>query len=143
MNLSKWFFGLLKLCKTMTFLEKMTIMNYNDGLYGLHHYVKNDFHTRMKQMCDTKFLQHGLKLGIPEAVFCRCSSKQVLLNILQIHRKAPVLESLFSKVKSLKTCNFIKKRLQLMCFSAKLAKLLRTPSFTEHLWWLLFGLKKN
>ena len=53
----------------------------------------------------------GLKLGIPEAVFRRCSSKQVFLNILQIHRKAPVSESLFNKVKDLKTCNFIKKRL--------------------------------
>ena len=54
----------------------------------------------------------GLKLGIPEAVFRRCSSKWVFLNILQTHRKAPVLESLFDKVKGLKACNFIKKRLR-------------------------------
>ena len=59
----------------MIFLEKITIMDYNNGLYDLHHYVKNDPHMGIKQMCDTKFLEHGLKLGIPEAVIRRCSAK--------------------------------------------------------------------
>ena len=35
-------------CKTMTFFEKIMIMYYNNGLYDLHYYVKNDLHTRMK-----------------------------------------------------------------------------------------------
>ena len=48
MNFSKRFFGWLNLYKTMTFLEKITIMDYNNGLYNLHHYVKNDPHSRMK-----------------------------------------------------------------------------------------------
>ena len=48
MNLSKRFFGLLNLYKTMTFLEKMAIMDGNNGLYDLHYYVKNHLHTRMK-----------------------------------------------------------------------------------------------
>ena len=61
------------------------------------------------------------------------------VNILQIYREAPVLKSLFNKVKGLKACNFIKKRPQHRCFPAKFVKRLRTP-FTEHLWWLLFGL---
>ena len=34
LNLSKWFFALLDLYKTMTFLEKM-IMDYNNGLHIL------------------------------------------------------------------------------------------------------------
>ena len=67
-------------------------------------------------MCDTKFLQHGLKLGIPEAAFRRYSSKYALLKILQIYRKTSVLESLFNKVKGMKPCNFVKKRLQHMFF---------------------------
>ena len=58
------------------------------------------------------------------------------------HRKVHLLESLFNKGKGLKTCNFIKKRLQHRCFPDKFVKLLRTYSFTEHLWWLLFGFQK-
>ena len=85
----------------------------------------------------------GLKLGIPESVFRRCSSKYLFLNILQTHWKAPVLESLFNEVKGLKACNLIKKRLQHRCFPAKFVKLLKKPSFTEHLWWLLFGFQKT
>ena len=94
-------------------------------------------------MCGTKFLEHELKLRIPEAAFRRCSSKLVFLQILQIHRRTPVLKSLFNKVKGLKTCNFIKNRLQHRCFPAKFVKLLWTPSFTEHLWWLLLGFQKT
>ena len=41
-------------------------------------------------------------------------------------RKITVLESLFNKVAGLKTCNFIKKRLQRRCFLVKFAKCLRT-----------------
>ena len=39
-----------------------------------------------------------------------------------IHRKAPVLESLFNKVACLKACNFIKKRLQHWCFLVDIGK---------------------
>ena len=48
-----------------------------------------------------------------------------------------MLESLFNKVEDLKTCNFIKKRLQHRCFPVKFCKFLRTFFFTEHLRWLL------
>ena len=37
-----------------------------------------------------------------------------------------MLESLFNEVAGMKTCNFIKKRLQHMCFHVKFAKFLRT-----------------
>ena len=43
----------------------------------------------------------------------------------------------------LKACNFIKKRLQYRCFPKKFAKFLRTPFFTEHLWWLLLSALKK
>ena len=33
--------------------------------------------------------------------------------------------------------DFIKKRLQHRCFPMKFVKLIRTPFFTKHLWWLL------
>ena len=92
-------------------------------------------------MCDTKFLQHGLKLGIPEAAFCRYSSKYALLKILQIYRKTSVLESLFNKVKDLKAYNFGKKRLQHMLFCENF-ETFENISFTEHLSWLLFGIQK-
>ena len=45
-----------------------------------------------------------------------------------IHKKAPGLESLFNKVGGLKTCNFIKKRLQHSCFPMNIAKFLRTSA---------------
>ena len=54
-----------------------------------------------------------------------------------MHMKAPVLESLFSKPAGLKTCNFIKKRLQHSCFHVNIVKFFRTSFFIEHLWWLL------
>ena len=54
----------------------------------------------------------------------------------KIHRRTPVLESLFNKVAGLKACNFIKNRLQHGCF-VKFANLLRTSFFKEHLRWLL------
>ena len=78
-------------------------------------------------MHEPKFSQ----LGFPEAVFRRCSSQQVFLKILQIHRKTLVLESLFNKFKGLKACNFIKKRLQHRSVPEKFTKLSRTLSFTE------------
>ena len=40
-----------------------------------------------------------------------------------------MLESLFNNVVSLKSCSFIRKRLQHRCFLAKFAKFLRTPIF--------------
>ena len=48
MDFGKRFFGLLSLYKTTTFLEKTKIMDYDNGLYDLHHYVKDDLHARMK-----------------------------------------------------------------------------------------------
>ena len=59
----------------------------------------------------------------PPGMFCkkRCSSK-----FCNIHRKTPVLESLFNKVEG-QACNFIEKRLQHRCFPVNIAKFLKTP----------------
>ena len=57
----------------------------------------------------------------------RCSMKKLFLKFCNIYRKTPVLESLFDEVAGLKTCNFIKKRLQHRCFSVNILKFLRTP----------------
>ena len=54
-----------------------------------------------------------------------------------------MLESSCNNVKGLKACNFIKKRLQHRSFPVKFEKILRRSTFTEHLWWLLFGLQKT
>ena len=45
-----------------------------------------------------------------ETVVCRFSSKQVFLKFCNIHRKTPVLESLFKKVAGLEAHKSIKKR---------------------------------
>ena len=42
------------------------------------------------------------------------------------HKKTPVLEYLFNKVAGLRTCNVIKKRLQIRCFPVKFEKSLKT-----------------
>ena len=64
------------------------------------------------------------KLHYPEAVVQRCSVKQVFLEISQNTQ----CQSLFlNKVAGLR----------LRCFGVNFVKLLRTPFYKEHLWWLL------
>ena len=58
------------------------------------------------------------------AVVCRCSSKKVFLKIPKIFIGK-------HQVADLKTCNFIKKRLQHRCSPVKFAKFLRTSFLTE------------
>ena len=57
----------------------------------------------------------------PPEVFYICSWKFRI-----IHKKTPVLEPLFNKVAGAQAYKFIKKRRQHMCFSANIAKFLRT-----------------
>ena len=52
------------------------------------------------------------------------------------HMKTPALKSLFAKVPGLKTCNFVRKRLQHRLFLVNIPKFLRTPFFIKHLQWL-------
>ena len=48
-----------------------------------------------------------------------------VLKVCNIHRKTPVLESLFGKVASLEAYKFIEKRLQNRCFPVNIANFLR------------------
>ena len=43
----------------------------------------------------------------------------------------------FNKVAGLRPATLLKKRLWHWCFPVNFAKFLRTPFYTEHLWWLL------
>ena len=57
----------------------------------------------------------------------RCSIKKaVLKKFCNIHRKIPVLESLFNRFACFKTCNVLKKTLRHRCFPVNIAKILRT-----------------
>ena len=59
----------------------------------------------------------------------RCSIKKVVLkNFANIHKKTPLLQSLFNNVAGLRPCSFIKKRLQHRCFPVNIAKSARTPN---------------
>ena len=51
----------------------------------------------------------------------RFLKKKLFLKILQYSQETPVFESLF------KACNFIKKKLQHMCFPVNIAKFSETP----------------
>ena len=67
----------------------------------------------------------------------KCSIKKpVLKNFRNIHRKTPLIESLFNKVTYLQTCNFIQKGRQRKCLPANIAKFLRASilkNFCERL----------
>ena len=80
----------------------------------------------------------------------RCSTKKMFLKISQNSQKIPVLKSLFekscrlcwslfffNKVASLRSAILWKRRLRHWDFHVDFAKILKTPSFTEHLPWLL------
>ena len=73
----------------------------------------------------------------------RCSiKKSCSKKFRNIHRKTPVLESLFNKVAELKACKFIKKKLQRRCFPVNIAKFLRAP-ILKNTWEWLFLLEQS
>ena len=57
------------------------------------------------------------------------NSIRSLREFRNIHRKTPVLESLFTKVTGLNACNFIERRLPHRCFPVKFPRILRTSFF--------------
>ena len=62
--------------------------------------------------------------------------------IYKIHRKKPVLESLFNKVAVLRACNFIKEGSDTI-LSCEICKLSKNNYFEEHLWMSSSKLKKR
>ena len=67
-------------------------------------------------------------------VFCK---KGVLRNFTKFTGKHLCQSLFFNKVAGLKPATLLKKRLWHRCFPVNFVKFLRTPFFTEHLWWLL------
>ena len=69
-------------------------------------------------------------------VFCE---KGVLRNFAKFTGKHLRQSLFFNKVAGLRPATLLKKRLWHWCFPVNFAKFLRTPFFTEHLWWLLLN----
>ena len=46
-------------------------------------------------------IRQNLEVDVPETAIRRCSEKYALLNFRNIHRKIPMLESLFNKIAGL------------------------------------------
>ena len=78
------------------------------------------------------------KLGLFRSSHQRCSmQKAVLRSFKKFTRKHLCQILYFNKVADLRPATLLKKRLWHRCFPVNFAKFLRTPIFTEHLWWLL------
>ena len=77
-----------------------------------------------------RFLNNVSIFSMQYITTIRTSSSQMffetdVLKVCNIHRKTPVLVSLFSKIASLEVFKFIKKRLQYRCLPANIANFLR------------------
>ena len=76
------------------------------------------------------FLNNFIQFSMQYITTIRSSRLQVffeigLFKVCNIHRKTPVLKSLFSKVATLEACNFIKKRPQHRYFPVNIARFFR------------------
>ena len=73
-----------------------------------------------------------------EAVIQRCYVKKVFLEISQTSQENTCARVSFLIKWQAAPATLLKNRPWHRCFSVNFAKFLRTPFFTEHLWWLLF-----
>ena len=71
------------------------------------------------------------------AVARTCSVKKMFLKIAQNSQENTCARVSFLKVAGLRPATLLKKRPWHRCFPVNFVKFLRTPFFTEHLWWLL------
>ena len=67
-------------------------------------------------------------------VFCK---KGVFRKFAKFKGKHLCQRLFFNKVAGMRPATLLKKNLWYRCFPLNFAKFLRTPFFTEHLWWLL------
>ena len=65
----------------------------------------------------------------------------VLRNFAKFTGKHVYQSLFFNKVASLRPATLLEKRLWYKCFPVHFAKVLRTPSLTEHLRWLLLFIR--
>ena len=119
------------------FLEKLVTLFYVTGLICVNLWCAVTFqYLKKKQKC---FRYRRLSQAPRKHLYDRWKqSPQVfcIKAILNIHRKTPVMESVFNNVSGLRACkfieketpvcNFIKKRFQHKCFPVIVAKFLRT-----------------
>ena len=79
-----------------------------------------------------------------EAVVQKCSVKKLRLEISQNSKENTCARvSFFNKVADLTPATLLKKRLWHGCFPVNFVKFIRTPFYTEHLWWLLLILQES
>ena len=79
-----------------------------------------------------KFSQKSKRILLE--MFCK---KGVLKNFAKSKGKHLCQSLFFNKVAGLRSATLLKKRLWYKCFPVNFVKLLRTPFYIEHLWWLL------
>ena len=76
-------------------------------------------------------------IALPKADAHTCSAKKVFLEISQNSQENTCARVSFLIKLQAAPATLLKKKLWHRCFPVNLAKFLRTPFFTEHLWWLL------
>ena len=81
---------------------------------------------------------HRYRSSRPE-VFCE---KDFLRNFTKFTGKHLCQSLFFNKVAD-RPATLLKKRLWHRCFPVNFLKFLRTPFYTEHLWWLLLSLEER
>ena len=87
-------------------------------------YIKKDAITVVSLWID--FVNTIFSVHFTQASVRACSTKLVLLKILENLQKTPAPEVFFlEKVAHYQTCNFVKKRLQHKCFTVNFAQLLK------------------
>ena len=91
--------------------------------------------TKLKtlQIKNRKKVFWQLATDIQEQSFAGVFHKRCSEKFCKIHRKTPVLESLFNKVAGHQACNFIKNRIQHRCFPAKVLQ-----STSDGWFWILW-----
>ena len=111
------------------------IWNVNSYFYGSTRLLLNEIYLHLMRIgknLPRKF-QTILKT---EAVVRRCSVKKMFLEISQNSQENTCVRVSFL-IKLQAWGPLLKKRPWHRCFPVDFAKSLRTPFFTEHLWWLL------
>ena len=102
------------------------------------------FHALQSKKCEDKGYQYQSVQRFTEAVAQRCSVKKVFLEISQNSEENTCARiSLLIKLQTFRPATSLKEILWHRCFLMNFAKFLRTPFFTEHLWWLLLDLSGN
>ena len=94
------------------------------------------FKQKSKNEKQKKVFQKWTKFEL-EAVVQRCSVKKLFLEILQNSQENTCARASFLIRLQVASATLLKKRPWHRCFPVNFAEFLRTPFFTEHLWWLL------